>query len=1542
MKLVSIPPGRLLSARSHIALFFTIILTLTFVAVPQRPASAVPAGGMSADAVNNMFTTYGNAGNHWTGGDNTASVVLPDGRVAWLFADSFLGTVNADNTRPKNTPMVNNLIVVQDGTGLTTTLHGGTAQAPEALVKPTQSDEFFWAADGTVEGNTLKVIYNRLRKTGPGVLDFQQTGVSLATFTLPGLTLSDVVDLPVGPSISWGAGIFPDGAYTYIYGISSGSGFMKFAHLARVPAGGLSGQWQYWTGSAWSTDVNAVGRLISGVGGGGVQKVGSQYVWVSHENNLLFDSQIVAYTSNSPTGPFDGPVQLFTAPEVSQPGVFMYNARVHPELARSGKLLVSYDLNSMATDGTYNDVRHGRPRFIEVDWPRPAPSPNLPAAPTGLTVTVTGDLVLLKWQAVAGATAYWVHQRDVTGGQTHFARVPTSTTALQKEAAFLFDGHTYEYKVTASNANGAGPFSNTVSATIDIAAPAAPTGVTATANTTGGVKITWNAVPDVWGYTVLARDVTMGETVFTTDGQPDTGSTEYVADRLAHGHEYEFVVTAKNGGGDSPRSAGARATASYAVPAQVTGLKTTLKSDGSIQLDWDETAPGLWYNVYQRNVTTGDPEFTKLPYPATSNTMTAGYLQHGHVYEYKVAAINEGGEGPTSAVASATSTVARPAAPTGLSATPAADGTIALSWTAPDPGLWHVIYTRDVTAGETEFTAWDWPVTECCEATAGMLKHGHVYEYRVVALNTGGESAASNVARATANFPLPAGPTNLQATPGDRRVTLTWTSPAPGSWHWVYMRDATAGEDWRKLDLPITTCCTFTATELVNGHNYQFRTAVIGGDGAPDSTLSNTASATPAASAPDAPGNLTATAGNSQVTLRWEPSMTAGAWYWVYTRNATAGQAWQKVELPVSTCCAFTSTGLANGDRYEYKVAAIGANGAPDSAASNVASATPTAPAPAAPSNLRATAGNGQVVLNWSASSTSGAWYWVWMRNATAGQAWQKLSLPISTCCTFTSTGLTNGDRYEFRVNTIGSNGGPDSGYSNVDDATPAAPRPGPPTNLKVVSGNAKATLTWTASSTAGAWYWIWMRNVSKGQAWQKLELPVDSCCTFTSTGLTNGDQYDYKVVTIGNGGPDSVASNVENAYPKAPAPGAPSGLNAVPGNGKVTLTWNASSTSGAWYWIWSRNVSAGQSWQRNPTPVSSCCTYVAAYLANGKKYEFRVQAIGSAGGPDSGYSNVKEATPVAPAPAPPTNLTATITSNGVRLNWTASTTPGAWYAIERRNTTILESWQRYDHPVSTCCSFSAIWVSHGIQQFRVRALGAGGAPDSAWSNLVAVNYTPPPTPTNLRFRETTSNGGAKAVSLTWNAGRAGDTYVLEARNRSRNGSWYKAAERSVTNYLFECPGTDLFEFRVVAKNAVGMSWYSNMVIMWGPSEGWQTYKPAHTAVWEKYSDWYYVKRTTEGCVGGSEHCYRQVQFVSRGREYVWRDQGGYRQTNWFSTNINYHYRSCNALAPGPVPCSSPTSWAWAMIPGWCNIKIHYGIIKATEPQTCFVYTWSP
>jgi len=47
----------------------------------------------------------------WVSGDNDVSVLLPDGRTAWIFSDSFVGNNYPEESFLRTGTMVNNLIV---------------------------------------------------------------------------------------------------------------------------------------------------------------------------------------------------------------------------------------------------------------------------------------------------------------------------------------------------------------------------------------------------------------------------------------------------------------------------------------------------------------------------------------------------------------------------------------------------------------------------------------------------------------------------------------------------------------------------------------------------------------------------------------------------------------------------------------------------------------------------------------------------------------------------------------------------------------------------------------------------------------------------------------------------------------------------------------------------------------------------------------------------------------------------------------------------------------------------------------------------------------------------------------------------------------------------------------------------------------------------------------------------------------------------------------------------------------------------------------
>jgi len=192
-----------------------------------------------------------------------------------------------------------------------------------------------------------------------------------------------------------------------------------------------------------------------------------------------------------------------------------------------------------------------------------------------------------------------------------------------------------------------------------------------------------------------------------------------------------------------------------------------------------------------------------------------------------------------------------------------------------------------------------------------------------------------------------------------------------------------------------------------------------------DATITVTSGSSP----PPAPAGLKATAGNAQVSLSWTASSGATS-YNVYRGTSAGGESPTPIATGV-TATSYTNTGLTNGTTYYYKVAAVNAAGT--SGLSAEASAMPQLSAPPAPTGLKATAGNAQVSLSWTASSGAAS-YNVYRGTSSGGEG----TTPITTGVTTTSyvnTGLTNGKTYYYKVAAV--NAGGTSALSAEASATP-------------------------------------------------------------------------------------------------------------------------------------------------------------------------------------------------------------------------------------------------------------------------------------------------------------------------------------------------------------------------------------------------------------------------------------------------------------------------------------------------------------------------
>ncbi len=197
--------------------------------------------------------------------------------------------------------------------------------------------------------------------------------------------------------------------------------------------------------------------------------------------------------------------------------------------------------------------------------------------------------------------------------------------------------------------------------------------------------------------------------------------------------------------------------------------------------------------------------------------------------------------------------------------------------------------------------------------------------------------------------------------------------------------------------------------------------------------------------------------------------------------------------------------------------------------------------------------------------------------------------------------------------------------YTGVPPTVPGAPQ-----NLNAVAGDSSVSLSWNAPASNGGsaitGYAIYRSTTSgAGYAW----VANVTGTSHTDTGLTNGQAY-YYIVKAYNVAGEGPASGQASATPStATVPSAPQDVNAVAGDGSVSLSWNAPASNGGsvitGYSIYRSTTSgAGYAWVANVTGTS----YTNTGLTNGQAYYYIVKARNAVGdGPASAQAS---ATPAA------------------------------------------------------------------------------------------------------------------------------------------------------------------------------------------------------------------------------------------------------------------------------------------------------------------------
>ncbi|PAZ17434.1 hypothetical protein CLM62_02685 [Streptomyces sp. SA15] len=347
------------------------------------------------DRLTTEFARYGDDATRtddWTGGDGTHSVRLPDGRMLWLFSDTYLGQVHGPPNpvgesyawRDTTAPLVRNSAVVMRDGRLQTTL-------PAPLFPDPGPNQWRWPVAARVEprspGSSEQVLrvllWVRTAGSAPWIYGVP-TATEVATLSLPDLRVESVVKVldqqqVQDPSrrVLFGTTLVKKGGWTYVFGGDDGQAASRptsSAYVARVPEGGLGdpAAWEYWDGEAWT----ARARPASVLGDGQRTGVGSAFSVVRQKGTyVLFTmasgtkglTTVTSYWSCAPTGPWHGPTKDFS-PALPPGQVAAYNPQTHPELSDDGRLVLSYDVNWLEPTGAAAQLNRNvslyRPRFV--------------------------------------------------------------------------------------------------------------------------------------------------------------------------------------------------------------------------------------------------------------------------------------------------------------------------------------------------------------------------------------------------------------------------------------------------------------------------------------------------------------------------------------------------------------------------------------------------------------------------------------------------------------------------------------------------------------------------------------------------------------------------------------------------------------------------------------------------------------------------------------------------------------------------------------------------------------------------------------------------------------------------------------------------------------------------------------------------------------------------------------------------------------------------------------------------------------------------
>ncbi len=659
-------------------------------------------------------------------------------------------------------------------------------------------------------------------------------------------------------------------------------------------------------------------------------------------------------------------------------------------------------------------------------------------------------------------------------------------------------------------------------------------------------------------------------------------------------------------------------------------------------------------------------------------------------------------------------TTGSPSAPTGVSGT-TGDASVGLIWTAPTDSGQSDITDYLVHYSSDGGTTWSTAVDMGGTATGGTitgLTNGTGYVFQVAAVSAAGTGAYSSSSPTVTPQGPPSAPAISAVTAQDGALSLSITAPDSGAAVVGYDYRVDGGT-WVGVASPSTT---LVIPGLINGTAYTVEVRAESAVGA--GQVSAPASGTPQA-VPGAPTISSLAVGIGSLSVAFTPGFNGGGVISSYQYRLNGGT-WvtaSGLSSPIGI------SGLSAGTAYAVEVRAVNVAG-PGAASAPASATTPTTPG--APNVSSVTAGDGFVVVTFTAGSTGGSAIDHYQYQL-AGGTWTDApgASPMSI------TGLTNGTPVAVSIRAVNALG---SGTASSPVTVTPATVPGAPSIVgdTVAGSDARLSAAFTApTNDGGSTITGYQYSTDGGATWRTRDdagatsspMVITTLSSDGTTLLVNGTTYYVELRAVnakGTGTASAVAVGIATTTPSAPVI---SHVTSEPGALHVSFTPQAN--GGAAITAYQFSIDAGAHW----TSTGSLGTdFGIAGLTNGTHYTVIVRAVNSVGNgaQSAGVGGTPATLPGVPSIDSVVRSNQTLTT-AVHLDadggspltgWQYSTDGGGSWADASGSGSPLE--------LTALSSDTSIRLANGTgYALQVRAVTAVGAGPASSTTIVAPASAP-------------------------------------------------------------------------------------------------------------------------------------------------------------------------------------------------------------------------